>query len=184
MGDLEHWDDGALLAERELSAASFAVFYRRYVQMVLRYFARQGLDAVDTADLTAETFAAALLARGRYRPERGAAPSWLLGIAANKLADSRRRFARERRARRRLSMEHIDLTEQDLTEYEAIRDDESALAAAMADLPDDQRAAVHARVIRDETYQQIGGRLGITEPAARQRVSRGLARLRHRLEER
>ena len=108
----------------------------------------------------------------------------MLGIASNKLADSRRRFARERRAQRRLSMEPIDLTEQDLSDYEAIRHAESAIAAAMADLPADQRAAVHARVIRDETYRQIGVRLGITEPAVRQRVSRGLARLRHRLEER
>jgi RNA polymerase sigma factor (sigma-70 family) len=182
--DLEHWDDGELLAESELSAACFGVFYRRHVQVVLRFFARQGLDAADAADLTAETFSAALLARSRYRPELGAAPSWLLGIARNKLADSRRRFARERRAQRRLAMEPIGLSDQDLADFEAIRHEESALAAAMADLPDEQRAAVYARVIGDETYPQIGKRLGITQPAVRQRVSRGLARLRHRLEER
>jgi RNA polymerase sigma factor (sigma-70 family) len=182
--DLEHWDDGALLAERNRAAASYAIFYRRHVRRVLGYFAREGLDAADAADLTAETFAAALLARRRYRAELGAASAWLLGIARNKLADSRRRLARERRAQRRLAMEPVVLTEQDLSDFEAIRREERPISDAMAELPEEERAAIHARIVRDETYRQIGGRLGITEPAVRQRVSRGLARLRHRLEER
>jgi len=34
-------------------------------------------DAEVAADLTAEVFAAALVARGRYRPELAAPPTWL-----------------------------------------------------------------------------------------------------------
>jgi RNA polymerase sigma factor (sigma-70 family) len=182
--DLEQWDDAALLADSVAPAASYAAFYGRYVQTVLRYCARQGLDATDAADLTAETFAAAFLARRRYRADLGAASSWLLGIAKNRLADNRRRFARERSAQRRLAMEPIELSERDFLEFEAIRNEEAAIADAIADLPEDQRMAIQARLVAGETYRQMAHQLGISEPAARQRVSRGLARLRHRLEER
>jgi RNA polymerase sigma factor (sigma-70 family) len=182
--DFSRWDDAALLAEREHSAASFAVLYRRHVGVVLRFFARRGVDATDAADLTAETFAAALLARGRYRRQEGTARAWLLGIAGNKLADSRRRFARERRAQRRLAIEPIPLSEQDVAEFEALRSEEDEAAIdALASLPDGQRAAVYARLVQEESYEQIGRMLGIAEPAARQRVRRGLARLRDRLKE-
>jgi RNA polymerase sigma factor (sigma-70 family) len=180
---LSQWDDAALLAERKQPEASFAVFYRRHVRLVLRFFARRGVDAADAADLTAETFAAALLARRRYRPEAGTPQAWLLGIAHNKLADSRRHFARERSAQRRLAIEPIALSAQDVADFEAFREGDSAATRALAGLPDGQRVAVYSRVVQDESYEQIGRRLGIAGPAARQRVSRGLARLRARLKE-
>ena len=46
----------------------FAVFYRRHVEAILRYHARWARDAEIAADLTAETFAAALEAKHRFRP--------------------------------------------------------------------------------------------------------------------
>jgi DNA-directed RNA polymerase specialized sigma24 family protein len=36
-------------------------------------------------DLTAETFAAVVVACAEYDPQRGSATGWLFGIAANKL---------------------------------------------------------------------------------------------------
>src|SRR5215211_515329 len=83
--------DDELLASRELG--SFAVFYRRHVEGVLAFFARRTRDAELAADLTAETFAGALVARGRFDPGRGSAPAWLYGIALHKLAHARRRRA-------------------------------------------------------------------------------------------
>lgn len=69
----------------------FAAFYRRHVRALLAYLARATRDPETAADLTAETFAAALVARRRDRPDRGPARAWLFGIAHNKLADWRRR---------------------------------------------------------------------------------------------
>jgi DNA-directed RNA polymerase specialized sigma24 family protein len=42
---------------------------------------RRTRDAELAADLTAETFAAALAARARFDPGRGSASAWLFGLA-------------------------------------------------------------------------------------------------------
>jgi hypothetical protein len=47
---------------------SFAEFYARHARRLAGYLMRATGDAEVAADLTAETFAAALAARGRYRP--------------------------------------------------------------------------------------------------------------------
>src|SRR3954470_6162007 len=99
--------DEQLLVARD--AASFELFYVRHVDPVLGFFARRTLDAELAADLCAETFAAALASRRRFRPERGPAAPWLYGIAAKKLADAQRRGYAERRARRRLGLERLEL---------------------------------------------------------------------------
>ena len=66
------------------------------------YFARRTRDAELAADLTAETFAAALDGAHRHRPDKGPAVAWLYGIARRKLAHAARKGAVEDRARRRL----------------------------------------------------------------------------------
>ena len=104
--------DDELLAS--LEPGSFAVFYRRHVEDVVASLMRRTGDGEFAADLTAETFAAALVGRARFDPGRGSASAWLFGIALHKLARVERREAVERRARRRLGMEQIELTDADL----------------------------------------------------------------------
>ena len=66
--------DPALRSDEDLLAASdgasFEAFYRRHAERMLGYFARRTRDAELAADLTAETFAAALAARRRMGMER------------------------------------------------------------------------------------------------------------------
>src|SRR5690349_2774195 len=99
--------DEELLAAND--AASFEPFYCHQVDRLLAYFARRTRDPELAADLTAETFAAALAGRRRYRCSSGEAGAWLYGIAAKKLADAQRRGYAEQRARRRLGMERLEL---------------------------------------------------------------------------
>jgi len=183
MDDTDPRDDTALLAARDGAGEAFAVFYRRHLDVVLRLCARRGLNAAEAADVTAETFLAALRDRRRYRPGVGSARSWLLGIASHKLADHARRRARDRRALRELEFEPIELSERDYADYAELLAQERASAAeeALAALPDGQRAAVRARVINGESYAAIARELSVSETVARQRVSRGLAVLRMKL---
>ena len=54
----------------------------------------------------------------------------------------------------------------------------------LRDLPEDQHAAVPARVVDEHEYAEIAARQGVSEAVVRKRVSRGLAGLRRRWEER
>jgi len=102
MPDLDATDEQLLVAR---DAASFELFYLRHVDAMLGFFARRTFDAEMAADLCAETFAAALASRRRFRPGGPPARAWLFGIGAKKLADAQRRGYADIRARRRLGME-------------------------------------------------------------------------------
>ena len=58
--------DDELLAAGDV--ASFEQFYRRHFEGVLAFFARRAATREQAADLTAETFAAAFVARRRSAP--------------------------------------------------------------------------------------------------------------------
>jgi RNA polymerase sigma factor (sigma-70 family) len=170
--------DAELLAGQD--ADSFAEFYRRHSRRLAGWLVRATGDPEVAADLTAETFAAALVARRRYDPDRGAPATWLYGIAANKLNDWRRRGYAEERARRRLGMERIALTEEDVLELERLGG-EVTLVDLLEELPGDQREALRARLLDERDYIEIAGAAGVSEAAVRKRVSRGVAGLRSRL---
>ena len=62
-------------------------------------------------------------------------------------------------------MARIELTDEMLERVEAIADAELAhVDVALAALPDDQRAAVHARVVEDHDYEEIAAAQSISEP--------------------
>jgi RNA polymerase sigma-70 factor (ECF subfamily) len=160
---------------------AFAIFYRRHAREVLAYFLRRTRDAEAAADLTAETFAAAVVAQARFRPERGPAIAWLFGIASHKLADYERRGRLEDRARRQLRMVRREATPADIVEIEALGGD--VVGDLLAVLPHEQREAVGAHVIEDASYEELAAQAGVTTSAIRHRVSRGLRTLREYLGE-
>ena len=174
--------DAALLGDDEHPDASFAVFYRRHAVAIVRFAASRGLDADTAADVVAETFVAALAGRKDYRPQHDTARLWLLGIAARKLVDVHRRTTLDRVRQERLERRAVALTGDDRDSYERVlAEDRGDAFAALADLPEAQRQAVRARIVEDRAYADIARELGLTEPTARQHVSRGLAALRTRL---
>ena len=176
--DLTALSDEELLASRELG--SFAIFYRAHVDALLGFFCRRTHDAELAADLTSETFAAALAGRRRFQPEIGSATAWLYGIATKQLAYAQRRAAAERRARRRLGMERIELLDADIERINALGEPDVA-RVHVSQLAPDQRDAVTAHVIHERAYPEIARASNTSEAAVRQRVSRGLAAVRNRI---
>ena len=178
------WDetpDERLLATARAEPAAFGAFYRRHEDRVLSYFLGRVGDPEVAADLTAETFAAALVSAHRFRPRRkNPASAWLFGIARNQLAMSRRQGRVEDRARRRLGMAPVVLTDEALERIAGL--DRTALTL-VEDLPGDQREAVKARVIDERDYPEIAKDLRCSEAVVRKRVSRGLETLRGQMEE-
>ena len=183
-----HWcmtgteDDELLIAAARGDADAFAEFYRRHVGAVTAYFRGQVGGAELAFDLTAETFARAVAGLATFDPVRGHARAWLFGIAVNELRQAWRRARVEDRARRELRLEPIVLDDDGLSRVDELSD-HTWLAAALRELPQSERDAINARVIEDHGYDEIAKQLSCSEAVVRQRVSRGLRRLRALVEE-
>src|SRR5262245_15947051 len=104
---MDRLSDEQLLEAARTDPEAFAAFYRRHARPVAAFFVTRTRDAEAAADLTAETFAAALEGVGRFRARRGTATAWLYGIARHQLSRWQRRRAVDDRARRRLGMERL-----------------------------------------------------------------------------
>lgn len=181
----ETTDDQRLLARAQRGDdAAFAVFYRRHLPAVVGYHRRRTGRPELAFDLAAETFAALVVGLPDYDPQRGPAVAWLFGIAHHKLLESLRRGRVEADARRRLAREPIVLEDAALQRIDelASRSTEQELADALADLPPEQRDPLLARVVDERPYAEVAAQLRCSEAVVRQRVHRGLRRLRTRLE--
>ena len=156
----------------------FGCFYDRYVRSLLAYFQRRTRDPEVAADLTAETFAAALAARARFEARSVPASVWLFAIAHHKLTDYFRRGSAEDRMRRRLGVERVPVGAEDAEMIRLLG--EEVAFQLVEELPPAQRDAVRAHVLEDRDYEDIARQSVTSEATVRKRVSRGLSALRAR----
>lgn len=174
--------DTELLRASDDPVEAFAVFYRRHIDGLLRFAASRGVTAEVAADIVADAFLVALRSRHNYIARSDDARPWLIGIAANRLLDRHRRHARDAKRQRELETYADHLTSRDLEGYAQLEHAfEHDAVSLLNDLPEVQQRAVRERVLGDRDYREIADDLGLSEPAARQHVSRGLARLRTQL---
>lgn len=172
-----HWTDAELLLG---TPEDFAAFYRRHEDPVLAFFLRRTASAELAADLTAETFARVLEGRDRFDPALGDVGAWLFGIARNLLATSLKRGRVDDDMRRQLRLQPLVLDDAALERIEQLS--ERRALDALSALPEDQRDAVFGRVVDQQSYDELAASLRCSESVVRQRVSRGLRALRHRLD--
>jgi RNA polymerase sigma factor (sigma-70 family) len=177
-------EEAALVAAMAAGdATAFGVLYRRHLPVVLRWSLKQTGNREIAADLSAEVFAAALTSAHRYRSDRGSVLAWLLGIARNKLLESRRRGRIENSARRRLHQEPEPMTDRDLERVDELASLDDEVMARVQALPSSLRDALTGRVVEERSYEEIAAELRCSESVVRQRVSRALRALRSQLEE-
>src|SRR5215831_15561989 len=87
-------------------------------------------------------------------------------------------------ARARLGLEPVMLSDRDLERVEErAAAGDGALARELAALPEPTRRALVARVVDEREYDEIAAELRCSEQVVRQRVHRGLRRLRAALME-
>lgn len=155
--------------------------YDAHARELLAFFARRTDDPQLALDLLGDTFLTAFEQRRKCRAtsDRERA-GWLFRIAANKLTDHYRRHASERRATARFAGELRAMTNDELVAVQRLAEScepSERLLSAFDGLSEEQRAALQLRVIDEQPYRRVSRELGISEPAARARVSRGLRTL-------
>ncbi len=163
----------------------FVPFYRQEAEAVLMFLTRRTLDPEVSLDLTAETFAQAWRAWPRVRSDSSEEMrAWLFTIARRQLGHYLRHGYAQRRAIARLGIRVPSVHEDDLAAIESaagLGDLRRDLAVELGRLSGEQREALQLRVVDEMPYEEVARRLGVSEPAARARVSRGLRALERAL---
>ena len=171
--------DTQLLRDSLTSATAFDEVYRRHAVDLHRWVLGETRDRSVAVDITAEAFARAWTQRRRFRPPPGgSAAPWLFGIARNLIRTWHHKNRVETNARRRIGMSLVP----DIDDDPRLPADETPALANLAELPDDQRAAVTLRVIGEQSYEEIAETVGCSPATARMRVHRGLRTLGTKLE--
>lgn len=162
--------DGPLVrAARGGSQAAFARLVALHEKPLRGFLRKSGW--VDADDIAQDAFLAAWISLGRLRADEGFR-AWLYGIAWRKAQDQRR--ASSRLARR-------DETWRDQEALEASREvgheDRLALQAALATLPEDQRACVTLCLGQGWSHPEAAEVLGLPLGTVKSHVARGRERL-------
>jgi RNA polymerase sigma-70 factor (ECF subfamily) len=160
--------------------------YVAHAERLLGFFMRRVFDPESARDLTAETFAQALLSQRKHRGSTEAeAEAWLYAIARHQLARYLRKGYAERRAIKRLGISLSPLSDSDIERIDELAGTErlrQSVAEALGELSAANRDAVELRVVAELPYPEVAQRLGISEATARARVSRSLRSLGSALE--
>lgn len=160
--------------------------YAREIERVLIFLARRTLDVTLAADLAAETFAIAFRGwprlQGRTDEEVRA---WLFTVARRQVSRYFRSARAEQRAVRRLGIQVPAVYEDDIDlieERAGLSTLRAEVGARLMNLKPQHRDALRLRVVEERPYPEVAAALGISEQAARARVSRGLRAMRSVLE--
>jgi RNA polymerase sigma factor (sigma-70 family) len=154
---------------REGCEQSFASLVEAHEGMVVGTALRRTGDAELARDVAQQVFA--LLARkAAWLVGRDSIAGWLHRAACNVGARARRGEARARALHAEALQHAAAASRSDYARWEPL---DEALAA----LAEKERTALLLRYFEDRSYEEVAARLGLSEAAARQRVSRGLRKL-------
>jgi RNA polymerase sigma factor (sigma-70 family) len=157
-------------AARASPAPDFAAAAEAHLDDVYGYLLYLTRDRALADDLTGATFERALRRWRTYDPARGAAGTWLLGLARSTALDW---FRAEARRRRREAAAAVG------EEHEApfLEGLSPALESALAGLSAGEREVVVLRVVLELDGEETARVLGISPTAVSTRLSRALRRL-------
>jgi RNA polymerase sigma-70 factor, ECF subfamily len=158
---------------------ALALVYDQHAGLVYGLARRVTRDDHLAQDVTQEVFAYLWELPDRVDLSRGSLRSYLAVVAHRRAVDEVRRTARRSRTESaHAGPELEDGPEDDVVDAMAREWGRQRLAGVLAQLPDDQRAAVGLAYYEGQTYTQVARTLGIPEGTAKSRLRLALARLR------
>lgn len=162
------------------SAAAFEQVYRSNFAAITAYFARRATEPQTVADLTSDTFVAAITSYATFDPRRGTPRSWLFGIARRVFAAHCEDFRRDHDIVLRLTAYQplaVDETADLVRRIDAERPGRAAFERLRA-LNAADREAVELVDLAGLPAKEAAAVIGVSAGALRIRLFRARARLR------
>lgn len=175
-------DFGALLARvaDTRDRAAFATLFDHFAPRLKSFMMRKGVASELAEDLVQETMIAVWTKAAQYSPGRGAASTWIFTIARNLRID---------RLRRESSAFFVDIEGVDAPSEESHGDEnitrsqqDGHVAAALAQIPPEQRELLILSYVEDVTQVMIAERLKLPLGTVKSRMRLAYRRLRKLLE--
>lgn len=157
---------------------AFEELYRRYSAMVYTSALRSLGDVTEAEDVVQRVFIAAWSNRERYRPERAAVSTWLMGIARYKIVDAHAARGRIRRIQTQVSASPATIAKQEPVDVSR----QVVIADELARLDPVPQEVVRLAFFDDLTHMQIADRMGLLPGTVKSHIRRSLIKLRRRLE--
>ena len=164
----------------EGAVAGFETLYRANVTAVTAYFARRSAEPHTVADLTADTFVAAITSYATFDPRKGTARAWVFGIARRIYAAHCQEHGQQRSRVERLAGRR-ELAPDEIGELIDRIDAERAgraLVTGLTRLPASDRAVVELVDLAGLQPREAAQVLGLAPGTLRMRLLRARARLR------
>lgn len=160
--------------------AAFASLVDRYAKPVLNFVWRIIGDATEAEDIAQETFVRAWQHLAGYNEKSAAFPTWLFQIARNASIDRIRHRAR----RPQTPLENVGELSSRAASPDAVLSQAelgAAIAAAVAELPEEQRSAFVLAEYHGESMREISVVMKCSEKSVENRLYRARQFLREKL---
>ena len=157
--------------------AAFAVLFRHFAPRIKAFLMKSGTSAALAEECAQDVMATLWQKAGQYDPARASVATWIFTIARNRRIDAIRRA-------RRPEPEALDWgpdSEPDQADVYEIAQENRRLGAALATLPDKQRALIERAYFGELSHSEIALETGLPLGTIKSRIRLALDRLRHQM---
>jgi RNA polymerase sigma-70 factor (ECF subfamily) len=161
--------------------AAFSQVFAHYAPRVKGYLLRLGLDAAQAEEVAQEVMIAVWRKAASFDPCQASVGTWIFRIARNRRIDVFRREQHRALDPDDPSFRPPAETAPDVAVEAADRD--ARVRAALAELPDDQRALVREAFYEDLSHSEIADKTGVPLGTVKSRLRLAFAKLRLQLGE-
>lgn len=171
------WAELVIQVRDHQDKAAFAALFRHFAPRVKAFLMKSGADATLAEECAQDVMATLWQKAGLFDPSRASVATWVFTIARNRRIDALRKSRRP---------EPEDLPwgpepEPDQAEVLEVQQDTERLGAALAQLPEKQRALIERAFYGDLSHSEIAAETGIPLGTIKSRIRLALERLRQQM---
>lgn len=173
----QDWAAHMIAVRDKQDKAAFAALFQHFAPRTKGFLMKSGTDAALAEECAQDVMATLWNKAQLYDPARASVATWVFTIARNRRIDIARRAKRP-------EPELLDWAQDDAPDqadiYEAAQETKR-LTAALADLPEKQRALIQRAFYGDLSHSEIAAETGLPLGTIKSRIRLALDRLRQKM---